>query len=74
MVRVAGRDAVVDDAAVHVELGVSVDVHEGVPLGCIQNMSDAQTLQAQHVSRHKPASGKRSRTKNDQQKIAKTNN
>lgn len=54
VIGVAGRYAVVDDPRAGVELGVGIDVHEGVALCRIQDVGDAQTLQAHHVRRHKP--------------------
>lgn len=53
VVGVVGGDAMVDDARAAVELCVCVDVHEGVPLGRIQDVSDAQAFQTQHVTGHK---------------------
>lgn len=56
MVGVAGCHAVVDDARAGVELGVGVDVHEGVPLSRVEDVGDALPLQAHRIHRHKPAS------------------
>lgn len=55
VVRVARRYALVDDPRAGVELGVGVDVHEGVSLGGVEDMGDALPLQTHHVHRHKPA-------------------
>lgn len=55
VVCVAGWHAVVDDACAGVELSVGVDVHEGVSLRGVQDVSDAQTLQTHCVCRHKSA-------------------
>lgn len=54
VVGVAGRHAVVHDARAGVELGAGVDVHEGVPFSRVQDVGDADALQAHHVCRHKP--------------------
>lgn len=53
VVCVAGRYAVVDDARAGVELGAGIDVHEGVSLCGVQDVGDAEALQAHHVRRHK---------------------
>lgn len=58
VVCVAGRYAVVDDACASIELSTGVDVHEGVSLCSVQDVGDAQALQAHHIRRHKSASRK----------------
>lgn len=55
VVCVAGRYAVVDDPRAGVELGVGVDMHEGVSLGGVEDVGDTLPLQTHHVHRHKPA-------------------
>lgn len=58
VVSVAGRNTVVGDGGASVELCVGVDVHEGVPLGGVEHMSDAQALQTRHVHGRKAAVGR----------------
>ena len=57
VVGVAGRHAVVGDGGAGVELCVGVDVHEGVSLGSVEHVSDAQALQTLHVHGRRPAVG-----------------
>lgn len=58
VVSVAGRYSVVDDARAGVVLSAGVNVHEGVSLRGVQDVGDAQTLQAHQVRCHKPAQDK----------------
>ena len=57
VVGVTGWYPVVGDACVGVELSVGVHVHEGVSLCCVQDVRDAQALEAHHVCHYKSASG-----------------